>query len=52
MGICKFWMWLAILFALGFGVMYTPMHYVQQQLDYTWCDFEPGSDIAQYLTSD
>jgi hypothetical protein len=52
MGICKFWMWLAILFALGFGVMYTPMHYVHQQLDYTWCDFEPGSDIAQYLTSD
>jgi hypothetical protein len=52
MGICKFWMWMAILFALGFGVMYTPMHYIHQQLDYTWCDFEPGSDIASYLTSD
>uniref|UniRef100_A0A7E4UT27 Uncharacterized protein n=2 Tax=Panagrellus redivivus TaxID=6233 RepID=A0A7E4UT27_PANRE len=49
LGICKFFLWLVILLALMFGVMFRPMHFVHEQLDYTWCHFMPGSDLENYL---
>uniref|UniRef100_A0AC34Q2M1 Uncharacterized protein n=1 Tax=Panagrolaimus sp. JU765 TaxID=591449 RepID=A0AC34Q2M1_9BILA len=49
LGLCRFWLWLIILLALLIGVMYSPMHYIHQQLDPTWCLFMPGTDLAEYL---
>uniref|UniRef100_A0A914MIP9 Uncharacterized protein n=1 Tax=Meloidogyne incognita TaxID=6306 RepID=A0A914MIP9_MELIC len=49
LGCCRFIFWcFGLLFFGGFCMLY-PMHYIQEQMDETWCQFEEGEYLSNYF---
>lgn len=49
LGLCRFLLWCGGLLLLGGFCMLYPMHFIHEQLDGTWCQFEEGEPLSQYF---